>query len=342
MSDYFLKENDFKDFVQRIINEKRVLGPKAKKNKFVFDRIESADEIRLDYDVTILPPKKAFFPTKQDLIKFEGNKPTSCINPTEQVLFGVHFYDIKAIDMLDYLFNENNVDNNYLANRHATTVVGSSIQKISDRAFFGSVGSNVTAKGHDAFITKLSTGYHVQTLTEKGEELISFGQFTRANDKQINEAKELNAAVMNACKEKLHHSTEEISKKLRASFDKDHIWEKASEKCFSCGSCNIVCPTCYCFDVQDEWNLDQQSGVRSRSWDGCLMEDFAKVSLGPSGSENFRHDRSQRFRHRIMRKTTYLNAKLQGPACVGCGRCSIGCVPDIADPVNVINKVMEG
>ena len=42
-----------------------------------------------------------------------------------------------------------------------------------------------------------------------------------------------------------------------------------------------------------------------------------------------------------MRKTTYLNEKLGGPACVGCGRCSQACTADIADPVRVITTIME-
>jgi len=28
-------------------------------------------------------------------------------------------------------------------------------------------------------------------------------------------------------------------------------------------------------------------------------------------------------------------------ACVGCGRCASACLPDIADPVNLFNKLKE-
>jgi ferredoxin len=42
-----------------------------------------------------------------------------------------------------------------------------------------------------------------------------------------------------------------------------------------------------------------------------------------------------------MRKAAYLNDKLGGPACTGCGRCSAACTADIADPVRVINAIME-
>ena len=39
-------------------------------------------------------------------------------------------------------------------------------------------------------------------------------------------------------------------------------WEELAKDCFSCGSCNIVCCTCYCFDVQDEWTVDGKGGKR--------------------------------------------------------------------------------
>jgi ferredoxin len=338
----FIKATDFNNFVGKMMEARTVVGPVAKKNKFVFSELETVEQLRLDYDVTILPPKKVFFPPKQDILKFHGQKGSSCICPESKVLFGVHPYDIKAIDMTDYLFTENHVDNNYMANREATTVIGSSVQNVSPRAFFGSVGTKVKPKGHDGFLTKITGGYLYETLTVKGRDLLEFGVFEAATDAQQVEAKKVLKDLKEKSPEKLMGSTKDIASKVRRSFN-NPIWEKLAEDCFSCGSCNIVCPTCYCFDMQDNWNLDQESGVRTRTWDGCLKTDFAEVTLGEGGAcESFRETRGSRFRHRIMRKATYLNEKLNGPACVGCGRCSISCTADIADPVTIINKIMGG
>jgi len=33
-----------------------------------------------------------------------------------------------------------------------------------------------------------------------------------------------------------------------------NIWDTLGERCLACGSCTNVCPTCFCFDVQDEWS----------------------------------------------------------------------------------------
>jgi sulfhydrogenase subunit beta (sulfur reductase) len=341
MTDYFLKESGLSEFVRKLMATKPVIGPVAKKRLFMFAELEAPEELRLDYDVSMLPPKKAIFPVRQNLVEFEKDGYQSSIRPREQVLLGVHFYDIKAIDMLDLFFREGHADNNYLANREATTIVGSSIQRVSHRAFFGTVGKSVPARGHDAFLTKIQGGYVFQTLTAKGEALVRYGEFAQASSAQVAEARKENEAVLGKCPEQLSRGSEEIAQKVRQAFKKEELWESLAQDCFSCGKCNIVCPTCYCFDVQDKWNLDQVSGVRYRSWDGCQLEDFAKVSLGAGAQENFREKRSQRYRHRLMRKTSYSNEKLGGPACVGCGRCSLACVPDIADPVKIINRILE-
>lgn len=339
MTASFITSDDFPAFVAAMIDAGPVYGPVAKRSRFVFGQLEAPEELRLDYDVTILPPKKLFFPPAQDLLRFRDGDYSAPIEPVEKVLFGVHFYDVKAIDQTDLLFSERNYDVNYMAHRETTTIVASNIQNVSPRAFFASVGKDVQPRGHDAFLTAIDGGYVFETRTERGEALLKYGAFQPATEAQVAEAAAVNAAALEKCPERLEHGTQEIATKVRAAFGDDELWNELAADCFSCGTCNTVCPTCYCFDVQDTWNVDD-SGQRTRFWDGCLTEDFAKCSLGDGGSENFREQRSQRFRHRIMRKATYLNEKLGGPACVGCGRCSAGCTADIADPVRVINRIM--
>ena len=340
MTASFIRSDDFTAFVAAMIEGVPVYAPVAKRSRFVFDRLETPGELRLDHDVTILPPKKLFFPPAQDLLRFDEGGAKMALEPVEKVLFGVHFYDVKAIDQTDLLFAERNYDVNYMAHRQTTTIVAANVQTVSKRAFFASVGADVQPKGHDAFLTAIDGGYVFETRTGRGEALLGYGTFREATEAEIEEAARVSAAALERCPEKLERGTDEIAVKVRAAFGDDGLWDDLAADCFSCGSCNTVCPTCYCFDVQDTWNVDQVSGNRTRYWDACLTEDFAKVSLGDGASENFRETRGARFRHRIMRKAVYLNPKLGGPACVGCGRCSAACTADIADPARVINHIM--
>ena len=274
----FLREADFKPWLAELMTTQRVVGPVARRSQFVFADLESADDVRLDYPCTILPPKKVFFPPVQDLVRFDGNKFEGCIKPVPTVLFGVHFYDVKAIDQTDLLFRERNADYNYLAQREATTIVASNIQQISQRAFWDSVGSEVEPKGHDAFLTKVDGGYLLETRTPRGEALLKQGSFRDASAAELDLARKVNQAVMGKCPEKLKASSKDIAWKVRAAFAKEDLWKGLAVDCFSCGSCNTVCPTCYCFDVQDHWNVDQKSGARVRTWDSCLTSEFAQIT----------------------------------------------------------------
>lgn len=341
MGAYYLASHDLDQFVDAMVGATRVVAPVAKRAKFVFDELENSAQLRLDYDVTMLPPKKLFFPPAQELVRFNGFGVTGCIDPVPTVLFGVHFYDVKGIDMTDHLFRERNADWNYLAQREATTIVASSVQSIAPRSFWGSIGSDVPPKGHDAFLTKLQDGYVYETRTPAGEALLAHGAFREATSGEVAEAARVNAEVMGRCEERLPYAKEEIARKVRDSFGNEALWDSLATDCFSCGSCNTVCPTCYCFDVKDTWNLDQDSGTRTRFWDACLTREFAAVTQAGGSTENFRAHHSDRFRHRFMRKAAYLNEKLGGPACTGCGRCARACTSDLADPVRVITTIME-
>ncbi|MCK5224551.1 4Fe-4S dicluster domain-containing protein, partial [Candidatus Calescamantes bacterium] len=114
------------------------------------------------------------------------------------------------------------------------------------------------------------------------------------------------------------------------------VWDEIGEKCVSCGNCTNVCPTCYCFDIIDDINLDLNTGTRTRVWDSCQNGSFAEVA----GGENFREDRGERQRHRLNRKFNYPVSKFRRYFCTGCGRCTRACVAGI-DLKETINALIE-
>lgn len=335
----YLKDDAVSSFVEEMMVRWPVVAPVAKRKRFTFEELTTPDEIRLDYDTTILPPKKLFFPTLQPLLRFDKTIGESVISPRGQVLFGVHPHDVKAIDMADTFYSDHYSDNAYLVNRHATTLVSLTVQNHYRHAFFGTVCRELEPKGQDLWLTRVTDGYVLEIFSEKGDRLADLVNAAEATADQTAKAESVKKRTENNCPEKLNHDSASIRKTLRESFHNPG-WKTLSEDCFSCGSCNTVCPTCFCFDVQDEWNLDGVSGTRYRTWDGCLLREFSEVSV-QGGTENFRPDKADRFRHRFLRKTAYLNDQLGGPACVGCGRCSGACTADIANPTKVINTLME-
>ena len=114
------------------------------------------------------------------------------------------------------------------------------------------------------------------------------------------------------------------------------VWTDVAKKCLGCGTCNLLCPTCYCFDVRDEVELQVTQGTRDRFWDGCMLNEFAEVA----GGENFRDKLSNRTRHRLYRKFKYITDKSGELHCVGCGRCTKYCPAKISI-VEIINNLIE-
>jgi NAD(P)H-flavin reductase/NAD-dependent dihydropyrimidine dehydrogenase PreA subunit len=339
-----IAKEDFQSFVNALIEDDswHVIGVKARGSKFVFGPIESAEELRLDYDVTLLPPKKYFFPQRETLFTYDLADGFSMKNPQGTkpiVIIGVHPYDIVALLQMDEIFRETTFDPYYFKKREMTIIIGINIQKMSKWNFSSFMGCATIDYGYDLMLTDLGNRYAINIGSQKGEELLEryAKHVTPVLARDIQIAGQKKREIMNMSMQKCEFSPELIPELLRDSYGKNGFWESHSEKCLACGSCVLVCPTCYCFDVKDNLDLSLEHGERIRTWDGCLLEDFAKIASG----ENFRATRPTRYRHRYFKKGKYLFDRFGFVSCVGCGRCSSNCLPDIANPVDLFNDMYQ-
>jgi len=331
----------FAALLDALIAQETVVGVKRRGTCFAFDRLSRADELRLDYDVTVLPPKVYLQPPREDLLRFETG-PVPSVEPildeTPLVIVGVHPYDMVAINQMDAVFAADNPDPHYLRRRANTTIICSNIQRAGPRSFADQLGTTRVEKGFDLFLTDIGDSYAATVGSEKGAALVARAHDVADADEEALRKRDAALAAADALygENRLTCPADRLPDLLAPEEALENpVWEEKSRTCFSCGSCNLVCPTCYCFDVQDDVRLDLKGGVRYRAWDGCLLSDFALVASG----ENFRHARAQRFQHRIYRKFRYLRDRFGVLFCVGCGRCATACLPDVANPVAVLNAL---
>ena len=336
-----ISKKDFANFVNSLTKDDslNVIGVKSKGNKFAFGQLESASELRLDYDVTLLPPKKYFFPQRETLVKYDVANgffaKEADLKP--MVIIGVHPYDLVALLHMDEIFRETKSDPYYFEKRKASTIIGVNIQNMSKWCFAPQMGCATTEYGYDLMLTDLGNRYAINIGSQKGEALLEkyAKNVTDALARDIQLVGQKKREIVGMSKQKLDFETELIPELLSKSYEESSFWEKHAEKCLACGSCVLVCPTCYCFDVRENPDLSLKEGERIRTWDGCLLEDFAKIASG----ENFRPTRPTRYRHRYFKKGKYLFDRFGFVSCVGCGRCSSNCLPDIANPVNLFNDM---
>ena len=341
-----IDKHDLGLFVQNLINNFQVEGVKRKGQSvygksFFYGSINAPDELCLDFDCTTMPPKKYFFPPKEELLKFTIGPKSEVAEVIESkpfIIFGVHPYDLKAVGQMDKIFSEGNPDPNYLKRREGILLIGVDPTRVSPRSFWGSMEAASVSSGFDLMLTDIGESYLVEVGTDKGGNLLkNYAKVSPATEEEERKRREFRSKMLDMCKKKaLTFPMRELPSLLNNSHGSS-LWDEKASKCLSCGTCNIVCPTCYCFDVWDDVDLDLTHGQRLRRWDGCLFSDFAKVATG----ENFRENRTARYQHRFYRKGQYLFSKLNDAACVGCGRCAAYCLPDIADPVDVFNRLKE-
>jgi sulfhydrogenase subunit beta (sulfur reductase) len=330
----------FKKFVDSMLSGgTKVVGVQAKGERFAFGPLKAAEDLRLDYDVTILPPKKYFTPQVDKLMTFKvGDGFESCIDNEPFILLGVHPYDMVAINQMDIVFSQDEYDEHYMARRKAATIIACDVITPSENVFASSMGTATVRNGFDILLTDIGDAYLADAASPKGQALLA--NVAGAVDAADGDLKKRQAVWQKNEKTLDKHHLNCKFSELPALLEKAYnhpVWEERARTCFSCGSCTNVCPTCFCFDVKDDVSWDLKCGQRCKSWDGCMLEAFTRVA----GEHVFRKNKADRFRHRLYRKGKWVPAKINSviPACVGCGRCVYACVPDIANPVMVYNRL---
>jgi len=311
---------------------------KEGEGSFIFAPVKDLSKIALNYTRTILPLKKYFFKPVDIMFDFSVDKGYEL--PAEEshkkyAIFGVHPCDIHALKILDLVFGGRYVDSYYFARRSKAVIIGLDCIP-DDLCFCRSTGTDFTDSGFDLFLSDIEDSYLVRVGTSIGDDMV------KAADTLFREVEssDRDKYKMKSIQRRESFQTEIQLQDLPEIIDLEYdsqIWQEVGEKCLSCGTCSMVCPTCYCYAVFDELNLDAESGRRKRRWDSCLFRNYALVA----GGHNFRAERSSRVKNRYFHKQRGFVSQYGRPSCVGCGRCKAYC-PASVDIVEVITKLRSG
>ncbi|MBN1645796.1 4Fe-4S dicluster domain-containing protein [Candidatus Woesearchaeota archaeon] len=308
---YVLKKDDFPSFFARLKQFGRVIAPRMQ-DQLRFDEVAKPDQIVWSGH-TYFSPKEYVFPHTQTLFKYKDDKPIPVKEDVEQiVLLGARLCDLNAFFVNDFLFKNNEFpDEQYIEKRSKLLLIGNYCHSYVDSYCFCS--SMEFKPYYDLLMIDRGSYWHVKVNNPKHDWLVE-GMATENYKPKPTE-----------CKARLP------DKNIKEMFN-SAAWEKGSKACFSCGKCTHLCPTCMCFTVFDEPDLDLKGGERRLEWDSCQFKDFTEVA----GGHIFRESRTERFKHRIYHKLQYFKDQFGVFMCTGCGRCIRNC-PEKIDWIKIIN-----
>ncbi len=267
-------------------------------------------------------PKAAWFPRTEPIVKLKRNGREWAFEDPERefpriVIFGARPCDAAAPDILAPLFGWDYHDTFFEERlKQLVFVVAACSAPVDGACFCTSV--NIDPAGQsagDLLLTEMGDGKVLaEARTEAGEALLA--AIPEAERASVDADPPGLAELRNRSRQSItaKFNPADVQAALQKRF-KDPLWEQSARSCLACGTCAFVCPTCHCFDIQDE--MVGNTGVRQKNWDACA---FPLFTLHTSG-HNPRPDQSSRWRQRLNHKFNYYPEKFNKVLCTGCGRC---------------------
>ncbi len=329
MAEYIVK--NAQDFFKALADSGRQLWAPVELDGKIQMAPASAEKITLDYINTHLSPKGVYFPQTERLMAFHKDmtkdnpfvyQPLGLDDTKQTVVFGLRPCDAKGLVVDNKIFQNNRFTDPYWKSKYESSIrIGLACSAPGPYCFCTAVGGSPCGEeGLDALAFVKDGGLGLKSLTEAGEQFLASLKLSEGP------AAEQLAEIKKAAEAKMPGPLDQSkvnSAAILDIFNQPH-WKETADRCLNCGVCTFVCPTCHCFDIQDEQS--EKGGVRMRNWDTCMSWLYTVHGTG----HNPRPTKTERMRQRFMHKLKYIPIKQDGACgCIGCGRCVALC------PVNI-------
>ena len=338
-----ITKNEFKKFVDGLIEQNQTFGPKQVDERadgsaiYQFKEVKSYDDMDLDYTVTYSSVKNFFLPFKEKLAKYNlvetewDQEIQYTVHP--RVIVGMRACDINALRKLDEVMLKSAYPNPYYSARRRNTVIIGLDHEPLDDCFCRSVGADVVFKGFDLFLTDIGEKYFVAIGSDTGYRIVdSFGG-EEVTESDQDDFKTVKKHIESKFRTQIDVTI--VPELMDLEFESE-VWDKWGDKCMSCGSCAMVCPTCYCYGVEENVDLAFKQATKQRFLYSCNLVDFAMVA----GDHNFRPEPHIRLKYRYYHQFRGFVEAFNQSLCVGCNRCGAACLAGIS-PKAVIDDLNE-
>ena len=259
-------------------------------------------------------PTAAFFPQTQTLLTLGADGSIELPSPPTRplALFGLARADLQGIAFLDRFFNAPPADDVYQRLRRDALLIGLSGECGVHRSFLP-----LATDKCDFELIAHGAGWMGWAHTPRGEGWLQ--KFPPADEKILVELMEKSSQLGEERQQLLRRAAELLVQERVP----EEFWAEIAARCILCSGCNLVCPTCNCFCVEDQTR--GTTVERRRVWDSCQLDAFMREASGhnPLGTE------ALRTRRRIFHKLVADPQRWGEFGCVACGRCDLACPTDI-------------
>jgi hypothetical protein len=351
-----------------------LVAPVRAGDELLFRQVPDAAVICRDYVNTLVPPKDLLLPSPERLLGYRVAAGRVTLDPDAEeapspfVLFGVRSCDVAGFRYLERFLSgavfdrPDLADGPFRARRDAVTVLSVVCQAPGPTCMCVCChGGPALEQGYDWQLTALDQGWLVEIGSEKGERLAerfavclppAGPEALREKDERVRDVVDHFDRFSTNRVQTMAGSRMTSTGRLAPAF-----WERVGERCFECGGCAFVCPTCYCFNVADVGPpcavddcegrvLDvpavpggRVAGVepaaegdedahwqRVRLRDCCMLAGFVRQA----GGSYPRWSTGERCLTRFFHKLSWqFHARMGTLGCTGCGRCSVVCMGGI-------------
>jgi sulfhydrogenase subunit beta (sulfur reductase) len=311
----------------------KIFGPVKDGDFHTFMPLKGEKKPDFDYGNSRLSPKSIIYPESERMFEYSLDETEDDAHIVKEspkdyspcAVVGIRPCDAHAFQIVKRNFDSPEYQDPWWTQHfESATLVGLGCNAPCSTCFCTQVGGDpFNEEGLDVLLFDLGDRFLVKAITDKGEAFLEKTAGGSAADDGVLKAAE---DLKQPAREKITAAvpTDRLKEKVTTELFDAPFWEEVAFACLNCGTCTYLCPTCWCFDIQDE--VQGKQGDRIRNWDSCM---FPLFSLHGSG-HNPRDNKVQRVRQRFMHKLKYYVDKYQnGVQCSGCGRCVRYC------PVNI-------
>ncbi|WP_040841815.1 4Fe-4S dicluster domain-containing protein [Nocardia brevicatena] len=324
----------------------RVIGPRLRDGAIVLDELASGAQLPDGWGVEAEPGRYRVRRRDDDAVFAHSAGPGSWkqflhpprrkvwditpdmnVEPADDTLpryafLGVRGCDLAAISVLGRVLDGATPADTPYARHRGLFVVAVNCTEPSGVCFCASMGTGpAVSPGYDLALTEhLDDDGHrfvVDVGSEAGARVLADITPCTATDTQVTAAR----AAVSAAADRMGRAMPEVDLRalLRDSRESPH-WQDVASRCFTCGNCTMVCPTCFCTTFEDVTDLEGEHAQRWERWASCFELDFSYLHGG-----SVRQSGESRYRQWLSHKLSTWYDQFGTSGCVGCGRCIAWC-----------------